>query len=399
MDSLSHEHAKNLQWLCQKYSGVSEDIAIKDKVAKERTMADVTRDQLIEFINKMSREQIALLTKVANGDVSREDLQQMITQSKRDPRERIARSLLKRAQSPVLARSDQNIIGWSEIAAIYELLGDHDMAKKITYRNGGASKIYLERIKALCEKNDLLHARQLIPSIMDYNHYYGWIAIASTSQDESDYAKIGLTKIGLTEHNDFALKLAVAVSHAKIDNGVVLRKMRDEYEQTMHLQLEYRAILAAMAKEAARQSNFAQSRVFVAYLRGTSEEHDAALALMNASNDPLDIAIYRGISEHLYKDRGVNSEYVICLAHIAAVTGDEKDFAACEQWIERVHMSTEDQSKGWSALALAYAKRGDIPIARSIANDKIMVPYIEAETFAHMARIVLSPDWTAVATA
>ena len=93
--------------------------------------ADVTRDQLIEFVNKMSREQIALLTKVANGDITREDLQQMITQSKRDPKERLARSLLKRAQSPMLAQSDQNIIGWSEIAASYELLGDHDMAEKI----------------------------------------------------------------------------------------------------------------------------------------------------------------------------------------------------------------------------------------------------------------------------
>ena len=360
-------------------------------------MARVEAAQVIEFIKKSHRDQVKVLEQILSGEIDREALQQMITQSKRDPKERLARSLLRKAQTPVVAQlqyGDPSSGAFAQIAAVYELLGEGDMADKITYRSGSAYQVYLERIKALCEKNDLERARKLVERIPGgYSEKcYAWIAIADKSQLESDYAY-------LDSVINFHMRLAVAVSRAKKDGGGMLQKMRDETQKRMDH--EYWDVLTAMAKEDARRKYFSLSRSMIQKLHCQQErQFEATFTLMNESKDPQDIASYRDMIIQVYgapTGEYTSGRYLICLGHIAAITGDEKDFVACRQILQQQSLNSSAMNDGYSTLALAYAKHGDIPAARDIAN-KIVIPHIESETLARMARIVLSPDWNPIAT-
>jgi hypothetical protein len=78
------------------------------------------------------------------------------------------------------------------------------------------------------------------------------------------------------------------------------------------------------------------------------------------------------------------------MAKIAAISGKENDFEVCKTAIQELSLG-EEQSGGYSALAIAYAARDNIPIARDLIN-KIVDPYWEAITLVKIARIILSRD-------
>ena len=175
----------------------------------------------------------------------------------------------------------------------------------------------------------------------------------------------------------------------------MLMAMRNEAELRMNqYDGTYWYVLASLAKEYARQRLFAQSRTIIQQLDSgvhTNSHHrlDATHALARASKDPRDIAAYKEMGERRYDSDRLS--YAICLSHIAAITGDEKDFAACQEVLEEKTQLSRQKCFAYHALAIAYAECGQIQAARDTA-DKIVVPYIESKTLARIARIILSQD-------
>lgn len=275
-----------------------------------------------------------------------------------------------------------SIEAFAEVAAVYELLGEGDVADKITYQSGGESAVYIKRIKALCEKNHLGRARKLTQGLFEDSRSLAWAAIAEKSQQQSDYDQVKST--------NFAVRLAVAVSRAKIDRGETLAEMfrRQAEKQAGN---EFFEILATIAKEYARQKRIEESRHTIFKLDSYPYlQLEAAHVLAQASKDPSDIDYYHRTAARVFTHGEL--KHAIHLAHIAAITGDEKHFATTREMIDQHETHTQSKAEAYSALALAYAERSDISTARDIVNKKIVVPDIEAITLARMARIVLSQD-------
>lgn len=351
-------------------------------------MADATIGQVLELLYKRAREEMELFAKIKSGEIDREELQQMIIESERSPKERLVRTLVKKAEQAIHgqynASSGAHTRVFAEICAVYELLGEAYVADKLTYRAGNHVCVYLERVKALCEKNNLERARMLVTLMQSSRtQQYAWLAISDKSQEEADYNQIKPAT------SDFKLNLAIAQARAKTDGGAMLKKMRNELEKQAFANSDYSDVLAALAKDYIRQGLFAQARIFTTYLYmmvprliDRSELIDLMLTLAQASKESADISRYRDLNSETQ-----SADSMIYLAHIAAITGQEKDFITCHEAIHK-HIYPVVKSNGYSALALAYATCGNISKAREIASTMISSPKQEAETFARMAQIV-----------
>jgi hypothetical protein len=248
-------------------------------------------------------------------------------------------------------------------------------------------------IHILCEQNEIEDARKLVRLIHEPREArLAQIVIAEQTGDEKDYPTSEPYRSAPYQTPIlFPLELAIAVSRAKTDNGYALQQLRDREEKSVIDKYRYWEVSAELAKEYARQSLFVQSRLMMQSLPDLRLRFHTALAIAKISSHTIDITACRNIVGWVCiapHDRERSHEYACDLSEIAMLTGDESDFRACHEAVEKLTFG-HHQSYGYSALAIAYAMRNDITTARVIVN-KIIDPFCEAKTLISIAHAVLA---------
>ena len=355
--------------------------------------ATVTVPQLCEYLGKEFRRICEHLEKIRRGEISRREIQQEITKSAREPKEQLARLLLRKADRILEKYSERSIDRFrseelqAEITCLRARSGfmGADTAAKIAVRfvaDRWRDFILLQLIELHCHDCNFVEAIRLTHWLAAGRQSLGWAAVvgASREKDEAIYERACL------EFHRVVFSSGEWRFKAYARAGELESLIKEIETGSVFAGADY----ARATIEALVSANYlVKARNMAKFIPECWPEvqFDAWLTIVRASRGFLldhrnDLGTCRIAADHskLNPFTKVNN-----WGRLAAVSRDKDDFAKC------LTLSTEMSGYGGGLcyLAIAHAAMDEIKEARSLA-DSIVDPYWEAKALIGIAREVLT---------